>query len=339
MSAFDLSVIVLTYNGRANLTRCLTALQRQRLEPGLRVEILLADNASSDGSSDFARAQFPGVRVVRFETNHGYTGGNNRAAALAGGDWLVFLNDDTEPDEDWLAALVRASRRHPEIRLLTSRMVFMHDSATLDSAGDEVSRWGGAWKRGHGQPISTAPITEEVFGACGGAFMIRRALFESLGGFDEDFFLSHEDVDLSYRARLAGERCLYVADATVAHAVSASLGRSSERSVYYGQRNLEWVFIKNTPAALLPIALPLHAVYLAAAGAYFVSIGHGRTFVRAKIDALRGLPRVLGARRRVQAARQLSAAAVWRLLAPGFLGVKLREKRADRELARGSRET
>lgn len=336
MSAIDISVIVLTYNGRANLMRCLTALQRQRLEPGLRVEIMLADNASSDGSSEFAVAHFPDVRVVRFETNHGYTGGNNRAAALAGGDWLVFLNDDTEPDDDWLAALVRASRLHPATGLLTSRIVFMHDTETLDSAGDEVSRWGGAWKRGHGQPVSTAPVTEEVFGACGGAFMIRRTLFGSLGGFDEDFFLSHEDVDLSYRARLAGERCLYVADAIVAHAVSASLGRSSARSVYYGQRNLEWVFVKNTPAALLPIALPLHAVYLAAGAAYFLSIGHGRTFFRAKIDALRGIRRVLGARRRVQATRRLPAHAVWRLLSPGFLGVKLREKRADRRLARQS---
>jgi GT2 family glycosyltransferase len=131
--------------------------------------------------------------------------------------------------------------------------------------------------------------------------MIRRDVFESIGGFDEDFFLSHEDVDLSYRVQLLGFCCLYVPDAIVWHAGSATLGRISPRAVFYGQRNLEWVFVKDTPWPLLVASLPAHALYSLAAGVYYTAIGFGAPFTAAKWAAMKGLPAMWRKRRGVHA--------------------------------------
>jgi GT2 family glycosyltransferase len=197
-----------------------------------------------------------------------------------------------------------------------------------------VTRAGGAFKRGHGAPASAYLEQQEVFAACGAAFLIRRDVFELAGGFDEDFFLSHEDVDLSYRVRLLGYRCVYVPDAVVRHAGSATLGRTSAMSVFYGQRNLEWVYAKNTPGYLLAMTLPLHVVYLAAACVYFTWAGRLGAFVRAKWAALRGLPRMLAKRRQIQRRRRVGARQIWDVLEPRWVGLKMREKRFELGVAR-----
>ena len=128
--------------------------------------------------------------------------------------------------------------------LVTSRIVYMHDPSVIDSAGDGAFRWGGAYKRLHGDRAENAAQPMEVFGVCGAACLMPKAVFDELGGFDDDFFASHEDVDLSYRARLRGYRCRYVPDAIVRHHGSATLGTISKFAVFHGQRNLEWVFLQ-----------------------------------------------------------------------------------------------
>src|SRR4030095_14009058 len=134
----------------------------------------------------------------------------------------------------------------------------MKNPAILDSAGDGVLRWGGAFKRHHGASVDVALESREVFGVCGAACLLPKRVFDELGGFDEDFFASHEDVDLSYRARLRGYRCRYVADAVVRHHGSGTLGKQSPVAVYHGQRNLEGVYFKNTPPAILVRTLVRH---------------------------------------------------------------------------------
>jgi GT2 family glycosyltransferase len=208
----------------------------------------VVDNASRDGSVEAVGSEFPWVRTIRLGSNVGFAAGNNAGARDARGEWLAFLNNDTVADPHWLANLWRAAAAHPEYALFTSRIVFLHDPARIDSAGDGYLRAGGAYKHGHGAPAARFAESREVFGACGAAFLIRRDAFDALGGFDERFFMVYEDVDLSYRARLRGFRVWYVADAVVHHAGSGSIGVLSERTVFYGQRNLEWTWLKNTPA-------------------------------------------------------------------------------------------
>lgn len=330
----DISLIVVTWNGRHYLDACLRAVRGQQ---NVDVETILVDNGSTDGTVAFVEEHFPWVRVIALAGNCGFAGGNNAGARVARGRFVAFLNNDTVADPGWLRALRAGIDDEGGFRLATSRIVYMHDPRIIDSAGDGLLRSGGAFKHHHGGPAEAATETREVFGVCGAGCLMPREVFEELGGFDEDFFASHEDVDLSYRARLRGYRCRYVADAVVRHHGSATLGRTSRSSVFYGQRNLEWMYFKNTPASLLLRTLPGHLLYDAAAAAYFLRRGLFMTFVAAKASAAAGLPRLWKKRGHVQRTRRVSTAAILPCLDSGWLLAKIREKRFDGRMAQGTR--
>jgi hypothetical protein len=355
----DVSVVVLNYNGRSWLDRCLTSLAGQRsahqdeaIEQGASLadpdqarsvqtdaphEVILVDNGSSDGSVAFVAARFPWVRVVALERNVGFAAGNNAGARAARGGLLAFLNNDTQADPRWVAALTSALDSHPQAGLATSQIVYLDDPTLVDSAGDGYARCGGAFKRGHGQRAADYLDACEVFGACGAAFMIRREVFDELAGFDEDLFLVYEDVDLSYRAQLADYRCVYVPDAVVRHAGSATMGTVSRTSVFYGQRNLEWVYVKNTPRSLLLRTLPAHVLYSLAGGVYLATSGHLGTWFSAKWAALVGLPGMWRKRSAIQRSRRTTLPRLERLMDPGWLALKWREKRFDLAVGRRTR--
>src|ERR1041385_6854046 len=278
----DVSVVIVSWNGRQHLDMCLSSVGAQR---EVTFETIVVDNGSIDGTTDYVRERFPWVRLVTLAENRGFAGGNNAGAREARGRFVAFLNNDTSADPGWLRALVTGVDEASGFALVTSRIVYMHDPDTIDSAGDGVLRWGGAFKRHHGEPAAVAATIQEGFGVCGAACLMPKSVFDELGGFDDDFFASHEDVDLSYRARLRGYRCRYVADAIVRHVSSATLGTVSAFSVFHGQRNLEWMYIKDTPGLLLWTTLPGHFVYDAAAAVHFARLGLLGTYLRAKAAA------------------------------------------------------
>jgi GT2 family glycosyltransferase len=328
------SIVIVTWNGRQFLDACLQAVAAQQ---GVATETILVDNASSDGTVDYVRERFPWVRVIALRENRGFAGGNNAGVREARGRFVALLNNDTVPEPGWLQTLLGGLDEGAAFALVTSRIVYMHDPSVIDSAGDGLLAWGGAFKRHHGAGVEQARDSVEVFGVCGAACLMPRRVFDELGGFDEDFFASHEDVDLSYRARLLGYRCRYVADAVVRHHGSATIGRVSGFAVFQGQRNLEWLYLKNTPLTLLLRTLPGHALYVAAAGVHFARAGALGPFVRAKLAAVAGIPGALRKRRHVQRTRRVEASALRPLLETRWLSTKLREKRFDAELAGGGR--
>lgn len=319
-------VIVLNWNGRAWLDACLEGLAAQTLPP---TEIVVVDNASTDDSVSHLRQWWPGIRVLTLESNTGFAGGNNRGAEGARTEALVFLNNDTQPDPGWLEALVREAAADPARGLVTSKILYLEPPGVIDSAGDGYLRCGGGFKRAHGKPAGMAAESGEVFGACGAAFLIRRELFEALGGFDEDFFMVYEDVDLSYRARHLGARVWYSADAVVRHAGSPTLGRLSDRAVYLGQRNLEWTWIKNTPALLWWRTLPAHLAYDAAGLVAYTLRGQAGPWIRGKVAALAGIKHIWRKRKAVQTEARVTRQSLWSVMDGGWWAIKVGEKLFD----------
>jgi GT2 family glycosyltransferase len=234
-------------------------------------------------------------------------------------DWVALLNPDAFPEPSWLEALVEASAQAPHAALLASRLMLADRPGVLDGEGDSYGVNGFAWRRHHGRPYTQRESgpPEEAFSPCAAAALYRRDAFLAAGGFDESFFCYLEDVDLGFRLRLRGERCLYVPDAVVHHVGSAVTGRASDFSVYHGQRNMVWTFTKNMPAVLFWVYLPQHLLVNAAAIAWYALHGQARTILRAKRDALKGLREVRAGRRHVQAERTVSPWEVRRLMVKG----------------------
>jgi hypothetical protein len=322
----SVSVIVVNWNGLRWLDGCLDALRQQHV-PGC--ELVVVDNASSDGSADHLRSSYPDVRLVALDRNRGFAGGNNAGAAGALSDYLVFLNNDTRVRRGWLQALIDVVDRDPSVGLVTSQIVYMDKPDVVDSAGDGYLRAGGGFKHFHGLPAASASSSREVFGACGGAFLIRRALFEALEGFDEDFFMVYEDVDLSYRARLLGARVIYAHNAVVEHAGSGSLGRVSDSAVFYGQRNLEWTWLKNSPRRLLWRSVFSHLLYDIAGAVAYARRGQLRPWLWGKWAALTSLRSVRAKRAKVAKLGVADCELLWALMGANWIEVKREEKRFD----------
>jgi N-acetylglucosaminyl-diphospho-decaprenol L-rhamnosyltransferase len=307
----DVSVLIVGYRSRATIGRCLDALAAQTCRPA---QVLLLENGSPEGER-IDPADLPAwVEFVSSDENLGFAGGNNRLAALASGAWLALLNPDAFAEPDWLEALMDASRRYSGDAIFGSTQLAADQGDVLDGVGDVYHASGFAYRAGYGRPLSTRPAEGEVFGACAAAMLVRRDLFEKLGGFDEDFFCYNEDVDFAFRARLAGFRAIQLRTATVAHLGYASSGRRSEFATYYGARNRLWVFIKNMPALLFwPLLLP-HIAVTMILWLRFALIGQGAVFGRALGDAVTGSGRVWRKRGVIQAQRTASLGQIARAL-------------------------
>lgn len=312
-----IAVIIVNWNGGAYLAKVLRALEQQRRRPD---RTIVVDNASSDGSCAVL-SDFPTVELIAMSSNVGFAAGNNTAAAaVVDCDWLAFLNPDAFPDPEWLQRLAAATEERPEYAMFASELRRAADPEWLDGAGDAYHVCGLSWRIGHGHPRATAGTSPyEVFSPCGAAALIRRDAFDDAGGFDASYFCYVEDVDLAFRMRLRGHRCLYIPGAIVHHVGSGLTGRHSAFSVYHGHRNLVWTWFKNMPGWWLARYLPQHLLLTMASLLRFGTNGHFLTILRAKRDALLGLRAVLAERRRVQSRRLVPSRSVIAVMTHGWL--------------------
>jgi GT2 family glycosyltransferase len=309
----EFSIIVLNWNGRRFLKTCLSALRRQTFRD---FEVIFVDNASQDGSVEYVRMNFPEVFVVSLQSNLGFTGGNLAGYEHAAGEWIILLNNDTEADENWLAALHEAGEKHVGAGILACKMLYFDERKKIDNCGFDMTRAGTTVERGRDHSDGSRWNLEcDVFGACAGAAAYRRSMLTDTGFLDSDFFMTYEDVDLSFRAQLRGHRCIFVPSAVVYHHYRATMKAYPSRQVYFSQRNIEFVYLKNMPLALMLRYLPQKVLYELGAALYFTRQGTGSAFVKAKLDVLRNLPSVLRKRREIQTRRILSNARILELFA------------------------
>src|SRR4051794_26525621 len=228
------AVIVISFNERERLERTLGLLAKQTLAPR---RTIVVDNASSDGSPELVESDFPGVELLRMGRNAGFAAANNAAVELAADcEYVALLNADAYPEREWLEALERAAGSDPGCASFSSRMMRAADPGEPDGGGDVYHAAGAAGRRWFGLELAAVPEAlepGEVFSAGAGAALYRRDAFSAAGGFDEDYFMFYEDVDLGFRLRLAGWRSRYVPDSVVAHVGSSSAGLDSDFSLFH----------------------------------------------------------------------------------------------------------
>jgi GT2 family glycosyltransferase len=300
-----LSVVIPHYNGAHHLPPCFNGLRAQTYP---HLEIILADNGSTDESLVLTRRDFPEVKIIELGSNMGFAGAVNRGIEQSRGQIIAPLNNDTEVAPGWAHALVDTLLAYPDAGIVASKMLLIDERDKLHSAGDGFGTDGipinrGVWQKDEGQYDHDTYI----FGGCAGAVAYRREMLEVIGLFDEDLFMYLEDVDLNWRAQLAGYRVVFAPQAVVYHHLSATGGGAV--ASYYTGRNTLFVLAKNLPGALFrrhwrAIITAQLRITLEAVRAWRGEAARAR--LRGQLAGLWGLPKWLARRRLVKRSKHVT---------------------------------
>lgn len=294
--------MVVTYNGRKYVDNCLRTLIDSSPD---NIDVVVVDNDSADGTAAYVREFFPSIRVVESGANLGYGEANNKGALTGTGQYIAVLNQDALVTTGWLTPLIDALEAHPAVGLVTPK-ILQHDTPDrINTCGNAPHYTGITPCRGFDAPVDAPAYagSHQVGAVSGAAFLIRRDLFDAIGGFDGSFFLYLEDTDLSLRALSAGYESWYVADSTVLHEFEPRFGTDK---LFFLERNRYVMLLKlyrwRTLVALLP------ALCLTEVAVWGYALLRGPSAVRSKARAwwslLRALPDVLKRRKSVQLLRQ-----------------------------------
>lgn len=306
-----LAIIVLNWNGADDAIECTESLLDQT-EP---VDIILVDNASKPESVEELEAYVttqknPRITLLKNTVNSGYSGGNNfgfRYALEKNYPLIGTLNPDAVADKNWCQELLGVLEEKNDVGI-SAGILARSDKKHTDSTGDFYTTWGIPSPRGRDKLLSEAPQEGEyIFGATGGGFITRAEVLETIGLFDEKFFMYYEDVDFCFRAQLAGYRVYYTPLATAYHKISASTNKVPGLAVKQTFKNLPLLFTKNVPLKLWYKILPRFSL------TYFLIFGNA--IARgAGIPALKGwfgsialAPHAWKERRRIQSTKKVDA--------------------------------
>lgn len=250
------SVVIVNYNGKRFLKDCFSALADLDF-PKDELEIILVDNASTDGSVPYVRQEFPWITVVESAENLGFAGGNNLGIANAHGNYVALLNNDTVVEKLWLREMVEVLDGNPKAGACTSKMLFIEASGAdvINNAGSIILRDGSSADRGF-REIDRGQYEkeEEVFSACGASVLLRREMLEDVGLLDSDFFMYYEDTDLAWRARLKGWKIIYNPRSLVRHVHCGSSVEWSPFFVFHVESNRLFMLAKNARLTLFVLS-------------------------------------------------------------------------------------
>lgn len=304
MKQSDIAVVVLNWNGMEDSLACIAALRAQT-QPHT---IIAVDNNSADTFCETIETAQKDIVLLKNTQNLGFAGGVNTGIKYALSHeyrYVALINNDAIPEDDWLEQLIDCAETSKYAGIVTGKL--LKTDGTIDSTGDYYTSWGLAYPRGRelhdkGQYQQQEP----VFGASGGASLYKCAMLEEIGLFDEDFFAYYEDVDISFRAQLAGWKILYQPTAVAYHKIGASSGKVKGFTTYQTIKNIPWILTKNVPLRLIPVILP--RFLLAYWSIAFSSLSKG-----AYIPVIKGLfmttvyaPKKYMQRRRIQRNRKVT---------------------------------
>jgi GT2 family glycosyltransferase len=320
-----ISVVVLNWNGERVIQTCLESLRAQTYRP---LEILVVDNASTDGSVALIRNQFPEIKLIVNERNLGFGGGNNVGIRSARGRYLMMLNNDTRLVPRCIEELKRSLEKDARYGACASKILLEDEPNPIDAAGIVVCPDGLSIGRGRLEHADRYDEEVEVFFASDCACLYRREMLEEIGLYDEDFFAYADETDMGWRARLAGWKCIYSPEAIVYHCHSASTGSYSPFKAFLVERNRIWVAIKNFPLSLMVVGqgytfwrylLQAYGAFTGrgAAGRFtsdFSKLALVKILLKVYFSVLKSLPSVLKKRRTIQKTKRISNREVFQLL-------------------------
>ncbi len=254
-----ISIVIPNWNGKHFLADCLDSIRKQTHKS---IETIIIDNGSHDGSVEFLKTNYPEVKLITYEVNTGFAPAVNAGIKAATGHYIALLNNDTIIEPLWVEELVKGLDEHPEVGSVGCKMLAYDDQTILDGVGDGYRRGGLPGRIGHREKDEGRFDKQRyILGACGGAAMYRRELFDNVGYFDDDYFAYLEDVDLGLRAQSAGYKCLYIPTAIVYHLGCGTTGSGySPMVVKLSSQNNFNTIVKNIPMPLLLKFLP-HILY------------------------------------------------------------------------------
>jgi hypothetical protein len=308
-----LSVVVPNWNGKETIARCLDSLRAQ----SLACQIIVVENGSVDGSLEFISKNYPDIGLIVHKKNLGFAAGVNagiRRSIDNDCDFVALFNNDAVADKDWLRNLEKAMEQDNKIGIVTCK--FMDIKAKyLDSTGDTYTTWGLPYPRGRGEPVSDKYDNQTaIFAASGGASLYRVSMLKQIGLFDEDFFAYYEDVDISFRAQLAGWKVIYAPQAIAYHETGTTSSKLKGFTTYQTMKNLPWLMIKNVPGRYLLVVLwRFIFVYISF---LFSATARNQAWPAFKgmLVSLLLLPKKIVQRISIQSSRKVSAKYIWSIM-------------------------
>lgn len=273
----DVTVIIPNYNGIAYIKDCLDSLKMQSYPD---FEIIVVDNASTDGSCEVVEKDFPEVKLIKLSQNFGFCRAVNEGIRVTKTKYLILLNNDTKADKDFVRELRNAIDAHDDTFSVAAKMLQMNAPDKIDAAGDLYCALGWAFALGKDKKSNRYNKESVIFSACGGASIYRKAMFEQIGYFDELHFTYLEDVDVGYRARIMGFSNRYTPKAVVYHAGSGTTGsRYNPFKVRMASRNSWYVIYKNMPLLQIILNLPFLLIGFGIKALFFILKGYGREYL------------------------------------------------------------
>lgn len=314
MKKMKVAVVIPNWNGEELLAESLLSIKAQTHH----CKIVLVDNGSTDRSIQIVKNDFPDVQLIELGKNTGFAGGVNagiKHCIAEGFDAVALFNNDAEAEPNWLENLVQELSRDKTIGIVTGKLM-RQDKKHIDSTGDFYTIWGIPMPRGRNQrDTGQYDKVEPVFGASGGASLYRAKMLKEIGLFDERFFAYIEDVDISFRARLAGWNVIYTPGAVAYHHVSATTSKMvSSFARFQWIKNYLMTYTKNMPTKLYWKYFPLFFAQYVRYGLSSLVRGGFWAYLRSSFRFLVYLPGVLADRRRIQKSRKISASEVDELL-------------------------
>jgi len=318
------SIIIVNWNGREHLEDCFTSLNKQTYTP---LELILIDNASVDGSVEYVKDCFPMVTVFVNPKNIGFGSAVNRGVEQAKGEYVLFLNNDLYLDEGCVEKMVDMIEDE-KIGAVIPKILYFQERNRINSFGNLINYLGLACPKYIDEEDRPQMQVEET--ACGGILLVKREIFKQVGGFDRDFFMYHEDHDLSWRIRLLGKKLMVNPEAVMYHKYHFS---KNPKKFYYSEKNRLQLLLKNYQAKTLLLIFPVFILIELAELCFALATGWFMLKIKSYLEIVCLLPSILKKRRVVQTLRRIDDSEIVRLFVGSLQISGLKHPLLDRGLS------